>query len=267
MSKPGTDAFEFLLIDVAERVATVTINRPDKLNALNAAVIGELDRAFQSLNASDAVGAVVLTGAGRAFVAGADIAEVAAAAGTPAGLEVTSAFGTAVFTRIERSPKPVLAAVNGFALGGGCELALACHLRLASTHAKFGLPELKLGLIPGYGGTQRLPRLVGTGRALQMILTGEMVDAERAFAMGLANAVYPPEALLDSARAMAKVMAQNGPLAIAHAITAVTRGANLPLDDALALEAKHFGAVGRTADMREGTKAFLEKRAPEFRGA
>jgi enoyl-CoA hydratase len=261
-----TDAFEFLLIDIADRVATVTINRPDKLNALNHAVIAELDRAFTSLGRSDAVGAIVLTGAGRAFVAGADIAEVAAAAGTPAGLEATSKFGTDVFTRIERLGKPVIAAVNGFALGGGCELALACHLRLAGASAKFGLPELKLGLIPGYGGTQRLPRLVGQGRALQMILTGEMVDAERAVAIGLANAVYPNEALLDSARAMAKVMLQNGPLAIAHAITAVTEGAALPLDDALALEGRHFGAVGRTADMREGTSAFLEKRAPAFRG-
>jgi enoyl-CoA hydratase len=266
MSKLEPGTFEFLLIDIAERVATVTINRPDKLNALNAAVIGELDRAFKALNEDASVGAIVLTGAGRAFVAGADIAEVAAAAATPAGLEATSAFGTAVFTRIERSAKPVIAAVNGFALGGGCELALACHLRLAGAHAKFGLPELKLGLIPGYGGTQRLPRLVGMGRALQMILTGEMVDAERAVAMGLANAVHPTETLVESARAMAKLMILNGPLAIAHAIIAVTKGFDLPLDDALALEAKHFGTVGRTADMREGTKAFLEKRAPEFRG-
>ncbi len=262
-----TAAFEFLLIDIADRVATVTINRPDKLNALNHAVIAELDRAFTSLGKSDAVGAIVLTGAGRAFVAGADIAEVAAAAGTPAGLEATSKFGTDVFTRIERLGKPVIAAVNGFALGGGCELALACHVRLAGASAKFGLPELKLGLIPGYGGTQRLPRLVGQGRALQMILTGEMVDAERAVAIGLANASYPNEALLDSARGMAKQMLTNGPLAIAHAIEAVTKGADLALDDALALEGKHFGAVGRTADMREGTKAFLEKRAPAFRGA
>lgn len=259
--------FEFLLLDVSDRVATVTINRPDKLNALNAAVIGELDLMFAALANREDVGATVLTGAGRAFVAGADIAEVAAAAATPAGLEATSAFGTAVFTRIERSPKPVIAAVNGFALGGGCELALACHLRLASTTAKFGLPELKLGLIPGYGGTQRLPRLVGTGRALQMILTGDMVDADAAVAMGLANAVYAPDALVSSAQAMARTMTKNGPLAIAHAIIAVTKGADMSLEDALALEAKHFGAVGRTADMREGTKAFLEKRAPEFSGA
>ena len=260
-------AFEFLLLDVADRVATVTINRPDKLNALNAAVIGELDRMFTALASHNEVGAIILTGAGRAFVAGADIAEVAAAAATPEGLQATAAYGSGVFTRIERLNKPVIAAVNGFALGGGCELALACHLRVASTHAKFGLPETRLGLIPGYGGTQRLPRLVGQGRALQMLLTGEMVDAEAALAMGLANAVVAPEALLEAARSIAVVATRNGPLALAHAITAVTQGAGLPLDEALALEAEHFGAVGRTADMREGTGAFLAKRAAVFRGA
>jgi enoyl-CoA hydratase len=221
---------------------------------------------FSELAGREQVAAIILTGSGRAFVAGADIAEVAAAAETPAGLEATSTFGTNVFTRIERSSKPVIAAVNGFALGGGCELALACHIRLASTHAKFGLPETKLGLIPGYGGTQRLPRLVGMGRALQMIFTGDMVDAEAAVAMGLANAVYAPDALMDAARSIALAASKNGPLAIAHAIKAVTEGAGLSIDAALALEAKHFGAVGRTADMREGTRAFLEKRAPVFRG-
>jgi enoyl-CoA hydratase len=262
-----SSAFEFLLLDVADRIATVTINRPDKLNALNAQVIGELDRMFAALATREQVGVIILTGAGRAFVAGADIAEVAAAAKTPAGLQATAAFGSAVFTRIERLHKPVIAAVNGFALGGGCELALACHIRIASTHAKFGLPETKLGLIPGYGGTQRLPRIVGTGRAFQMIFTGEMIDASAAVAMGLANAVVAPEMLLETAHALAGEMTKNGPLALAHAITAVTMGADLPLDAALALEAEHFGAVGRTADMREGTQAFLEKRAPAFHGA
>ncbi|MBL8997828.1 MAG: enoyl-CoA hydratase/isomerase family protein [Gemmatimonadetes bacterium] len=262
-----TAPFEFLLLDITDRIATVTINRPDKLNALNAAVIGELDRMFGELATRPQVGAIILTGAGRAFVAGADIAEVAAAAATPAGLEATSAFGSAVFTRIERGPKPVIAAVNGFALGGGCELALACHFRIASTQAKFGLPETKLGLIPGYGGTQRLPRLVGMGRALQLIFTGEMVDGTAAAAMGLANSVHPPEALMEAARSIARETIKNGPLALAHAIHAVTAGADLSLDDALALESKEFGAVGRTADMREGTRAFLEKRSPEFRGA
>ncbi|MEX2180950.1 MAG: enoyl-CoA hydratase-related protein [Gemmatimonadaceae bacterium] len=262
-----TAPFEFLLLEISDRVATVTINRPDKLNALNARVIGELDRMFSELAGREQVGAIILTGAGRAFVAGADIAEVSAAAETPAGLEATAMFGQEVFTRIERSPKPVIAAVNGFALGGGCELALACHLRIASSTAKFGLPEVKLGLIPGYGGTQRLPRLVGLGRAMQMILTGAMVDADAALAMGLANAVYPAEVLLDVTRSLAKEMTQNGPLALAAAIATMTGGADLALTDALALEARHFGAVGRSADMREGTTAFLEKRAPTFRGA
>lgn len=266
MTVPPTSPFEFLTLAIEDRIATVTIDRPDKLNALNARVIGELDRMFTELNARDHVAAIILTGAGRAFVAGADIGEIATAAETPEGLQATSEFGSAVFTRIERSTKPVIAAVNGFALGGGCELALACHIRLASTAARFGLPEAKLGLIPGYGGTQRLPRLIGTGRALQMIMTGEMIDGTAAAAIGLANAVYPPEALMDAARSLAREAAKNGPLAIAHAISAVTEGAGLPLDAALALEARHFGAVGRTADMKEGTSAFLAKRAPAFRG-
>jgi enoyl-CoA hydratase len=257
----------FLLTEVTDRIATVTINRPDKLNALNRDVIAELGTTFADLFKRSDVGAIILTGAGRAFVAGADIVEVAAAAGTPAGLEEVASFGSKVFTSIERGSKPVIAAINGFALGGGLELALACHVRLASTTAKFGLPEVKLGLIPGYGGTQRLPRIIGTGRALQLILTAQMVDAERAFAIGLANAVHAPDELLNAARAMAKEMIAQGPLALAHAITAVADGADRPLDDALAIEAKHFGAVGRTADMKEGTTAFLEKRAPNFRGA
>ncbi len=259
--------YEFLLLDIADRIATVTINRPDKLNALNAQVIGELDRMFTELSMREQVGVVVLTGAGRAFVAGADIAEVAAAAGTPAGLEATATFGQDVFTRIERLNKPVIAAVNGFALGGGLELALACHLRIASTTAKFGLPETKLGLIPGYGGTQRLQRLVGLGRAMQMVLTGGMVDADEAVRSGLANAVYTPEALPGVVHGIAKEMTHNGPLALAAAIEVMTAGADLPLDEGLALEARTFGAVGRTADMREGTRAFLEKRPPTFRGA
>ncbi len=259
--------FAFLLLDVADRVATVTIHRPDKLNALNAQVIDELDRMFAELAARADVGAIVLTGSGRAFVAGADIAEIAAAAESAAGLAAVSAHGSAVFTRIERLAKPVIAAVNGFALGGGCELALACHLRVASTHAKFGLPEVKLGLIPGYGGTQRLPRLIGQGRALQLILTGEAIDAETAHRIGLANEVVAGDMLLDAARSLAKMMVAQGPLALAHAIAAVTAGADLGLEAALALEATHFDAVGRTADMREGTTAFLAKRAPAFRGA
>lgn len=262
-----TIPFTFLTLDVADRIATVTIDRPDKLNALNATVIAELDKAFQHLATADSVRAIILTGAGRAFVAGADIAEIAEAADGPAGLESLSAVGSKVFTRIERMNKPVIAVINGFALGGGLELALACHLRLASTTAKFGFPEVKLGLIPGYGGTQRLPRLVGMGRAFQSILSGGTIDADRAEAIGLVNAVYPLEALSDVARSMAKEMAQQGPLALAHAIQVMTGGTALPMDEALALESRHFGELGRTADMREGTRAFLEKRAPNFSGA
>jgi enoyl-CoA hydratase len=259
--------FEFLLLDVSDRIATVTINRADKLNALNSKVIGELDRMFTELHANADVAAIILTGAGRAFVAGADIAEVAEKAGTPEGLEAVAAFGSAAFTRIERGPKPVIAAINGFALGGGLELALACHVRIASSTAKFGLPEVKLGLIPGYGGTQRLPRLIGTGNALQMILTAGMIDADRAHAIGLVQTVCAPDGLMPAALSMAKEMASQGPLALAHAIASVTEGADRDLDAALQIEAEHFGAVGRTDDMREGTKAFLEKRAPNFLGA
>ncbi len=261
-----TPPFASLILDVADQIATVTINRPDKLNALNRAVIEELGAAFTSLASQPEVRAVIVTGAGRAFVAGADIAEIATAASSPAGLQAVAAHGSAVFTQIERFAKPVIAAVNGFALGGGCELALACHVRVASTHAKFGLPEARLGLIPGYGGTQRLPRLIGQGRALQMILTGDQVDAETAARYGIVHEVVSPEMLTEAARSLAKSMLKNGPLALAHAIAAVTGGAGLPLEAALALEAEHFGAVGRTEDMREGTAAFLEKRAPTFRG-
>ena len=258
-----SDAYEFLLLDVADRIATVTINRPDKLNALNAQVIGELDRRFTALAAKADVGAIILTGDERAFAAGADIKQMA----TASVVEMMNSPFIGYWDRLRAVTKPVIAAVNGFALGGGCELALACHIRIASKAAKFGLPETKLGLIPGYGGTQRLPRLIGQGRALQLIFTGEMVDAEQAFAMGLANQVVDGAALMDAARSMALMATKNGPLALAHAITAVTQGADLSMDAALALEAEQFGAVGRTADMREGTTAFLEKRAANFRGA
>lgn len=262
-----TTPFTYLTLEIADALAIVTVNRPDKLNALNATVIAELDKAFTELSQREQVRAIILTGAGRAFVAGADIAEIAEASEGPAGLEALSQVGTRVFTKIERLNKPVIAAINGFALGGGLELALACHVRVASEGAKFGLPEAKLGLIPGYGGTQRLPRLIGTGRAMQMILTGGMIDAATAAQYGLVNAVYPVEALLDVAKSIAKEMIANGPLALAHAIDVVAKGAGMTMDDALALESRHFGELGRTADMREGTKAFLEKRPPAFKGA
>ncbi len=257
-------AFELILVETADRIATVTINRPDKLNALNATVFNELEAAFRSLAGDRSVGAIIVTGAGRSFVAGADIAELADA--TAAALEARSRRGQAVFRMIERMPKPVIAAVNGFALGGGCELALACHVRFASEKAKFGLPEAKLGLIPGYGGTQRLPRLVGRGPALRLILSGETIDAAEALRLGLADSVSAPDDLLPAARAFATAVTANGPLAIARALAAVDRGLDVPLDAAIDVESRLFGELGDTADMREGTRAFVEKRAAVFRG-
>jgi enoyl-CoA hydratase len=257
--------YEFLLIEIAHRIATVTINRPDKLNALNDDVMLEISRAIDELVADGSVGAIIFTGAGRAFVAGADISRLADA--KTGDLEKFARFGQGVFRRIELLSKPVIAAVNGFALGGGCELALACHVRVASTLAKFGLPEVKLGLIPGYGGTQRLPRLIGRGAALQMILTGETIDGAEAARLGLANVVVEPDALLAAARALAATMLKNAPIAIARAIEAVDVGLDATLEDGLRLEARLFGSLESTADMREGTGAFLEKRPPRFRGA
>jgi len=256
--------YEFLTVEIADRVAKVTINRPDKLNALNARVLEELDGVFTALATDRLVSAVIVTGAGRSFVAGADIAEIAA--NDAAGLERLAAAGQAIFTKIERMPKPVIAAVNGFALGGGCELALACHMRVASEHAKFGLPEVKLGLIPGYGGTQRLTRIVGKGRAMQMILTGEQIDAAEAYRIGLVNALATGPTLHEVAHSFAVQVIRNGPVALARAIEAMNEGADRPLDDALAIEARLFGSLGATKDMAEGTSAFLAKRAAQFTG-
>jgi enoyl-CoA hydratase len=255
---------DFVSYAVADRVATITVNRPDKLNALNDATIRVLGEAIDRARADDTVGGVILTGAGRAFVAGADIAEFAAQ--TPIEGRERALRGQVVFRRYETSPKPTIAAVNGFALGGGCELAMSCHLRIASETAKFGQPEVKLGIGPGYGGTQRLPRLVGKGRALQLLLTGEMIDAAEAFRIGLVNRVVPAAELLDTATALMKQMIANGPLALAACIEAVDRGLEATLDDGLLLEAVQFGVLSGTSDMREGTQAFLAKRTPAFMG-
>ncbi len=256
--------FAHLTLDVDGRIATLTVNRPDKLNALNAAVMAELGEAIDEIVRRDDIAGVILTGAGRAFVAGADISELATQ--NPLSAKQRALTGQAVFTRFSRSPKPVIAAVNGFALGGGCELAMACHLRLASEHAKFGQPEVKLGIVPGYGGTQRLARLVGRGRALQLLLTGETIDANEAFRIGLVNRVVPAGELLPAAKAMLEQMLANGPLALALCIEAVDRGLEMPLAEALMLEANHFGLLASTSDMSEGMRAFLEKRAPAFSG-
>jgi enoyl-CoA hydratase len=251
---------------VADRVARVTIERPDKLNALNGTVIHELGQAFARVAEDRAIGGAILTGSGtKAFVAGADIAELADQ-GPMAG-RARSLEGQRVFRSIERCGKPVIAAVNGFALGGGCELAMACHLRIASESAKFGQPEVKLGIGPGYGGTVRLPRLVGRGRALELLLTGAMIDAQEAWRIGLVNRVVPADRLLPESEALLRAMLENGPLALQACLELVDEGDDLPLDAALLLEAKSFGLLSATADMHEGTKAFLEKRKPSFEGA
>ncbi len=257
-------AYQTLTVDVADRIAVLTVNRPDKLNALADLVITELGQAVDELRARDDVGGIILTGAGRAFIAGADISEIAGH--DPVGAMHLARKGQEVFRKFELSPKPTIAAVNGFALGGGCEIAMACHVRVASEAAKFGQPEVKLGLLPGYGGTQRLPRLVGRGRALQLLLTGEMIDAAEAYRIGLVNAVVPPGELLDRARAMLGAMLANGPIALQLTIEAVNLGYDLPLEEAARHEATAFGLAASTADMREGTQAFLEKRAARFTG-
>lgn len=257
-------AYELLTFDVADRIATITVNRPDKLNALNDALMDELRTAIAEARRRSDVGAVLLTGAGRAFVAGADIAELADQSAVEG--KARSQRGQRVFRRFETSPKPTLAAVNGFALGGGCELAMACHVRIASESAKFGQPEVKLGIVPGYGGSQRLPRLVGKGRALQLLLTGEVIDAAEAYRIGLVNRVVPGSELLAAARALLTTMLAHGPLAVAHCIEAVDRGLDMGLDDAIALEASYFGMLSATQDKAEGMRAFLEKRPAKFIG-
>jgi enoyl-CoA hydratase len=258
-------AYETITYTVADRIATITVNRPDKLNALNDRVIGELGEAIDAARNDANVAGVIVTGAGRAFVAGADIAEL-----EQHGVETMKALarrGQDVFNRFESSPKPTIAAVNGFALGGGCELAMSCHVRIASDTAKFGQPEVKLGLTPGYGGTQRLPRLIGKGRALQLLMTAEMIDASEAYRVGLVNRVVPAAELMTAATTVMRAILANGPLAVAACIEAVNGGLDMPLGEALALEASTFGDLAGTADKREGTRAFLEKRAPSFKGA
>ena len=257
--------YQHLSVSVQDRIATLTVNRPDKLNALNATLIGELGVAIDEMQGRDDVAGIILTGAGRAFVAGADIAELAGISALEG--KRLARRGQEIFRRFEISPKPTVAAVNGFALGGGCELAMACQIRIAAEPAKFGQPEVKLGLIPGYGGTQRLPRLVGRGRALQLLLTGEMIDAQEAFRIGLVNRVVAPDQLIPAATSMIQQMLINAPLGIAACIEVLDRGLEMPLDDALALEATQFGVLIATSDTAEGTKAFLEKRAPRFTGA
>jgi enoyl-CoA hydratase len=260
-----TTEFRFVEVRREDGIAIVVANRPDKLNALNADFVDELHQAFRALERDEEIRGVLLTGAGdKAFVAGADIAELARM--SPLGGIHVSRQGQEAFRFIERMSKPVIAAVNGYALGGGLELALACHMRIAAENARFGLPEVKLGIIPGYGGTVRLPRLVGRGRALELILTGEMIDAAEALRIGLVNRVVPQQELHSAAERLLRQIAANGPVAVALAIEAVDHGMNSTLDDGLVLESNLFGLLASTEDMREGMQAFLEKRKAAFRG-
>jgi len=259
-------AYTTLLVEKRDDgIAVITINRPDKLNALNATVIGELDAALADLDADAAVRALIVTGAGeKAFVAGADIAELASA--TPIEARALALKGQRVFDRLERFRGPVIAAVNGFALGGGCELALACHIRLASEQARFGTPEVKLGLMCGYAGTQRLPRLVGRGRALEILLSGEMVPAEEALRIGLVNRVVAKDALLSESVGLLGKMLANAPLSLKYTIDSVNAGLDMSIEDAQDHEATLFAVLCSTADKTEGTRAFLEKRPAKFQG-
>ena len=258
-------AYQNLLVETRDGITFVTVNRPDKLNALNDRTVEELDAAFAAVAADPAVRGVILTGAGeKAFVAGADIAELATQ--SPVDGKERSIRGQRVLDRIERLGKPVIAAVNGFALGGGCELAMACHVRVASESAKLGTPEVKLGIMCGYAGTQRLPRLVGKGRALEMLLTGEMVDAAEALRIGLVNRVVPREKLLAEAEGLMRKMLANGPVSLRFTLEAVNDGLETGFDEAERQEATLFGLICTTEDMKEGTKAFLDKRPARFQG-
>lgn len=256
---------EFIRVESEEQIAVVTIDRQEKLNALNAQVVGELGEAMEAIAADDGIRGVVLTGAGeKAFVAGADIG-VLAEMDPQSGVEI-SRQGQRVFAAIERLGKPVLAAVGGFALGGGCELAMACHLRIASENAAFGLPEVGLGIIPGYGGTVRLARLVGLGRALDMTLSGDMVDAERAREIGLVSEVVPRSELMAAAMKKMGRIISKGPVALRLAMESIYDGLDSGFAEALRHESALFGLLASTEDMAEGMGAFLEKRKADFKG-
>jgi enoyl-CoA hydratase/carnithine racemase len=254
-----------LLLERAGAVAIITVNRPKVLNALNTQTLDELRRAILELKRDDAVRAVVLTGSGeKAFIAGADINELATQ--TPTSGRDHARTGQHVLDLIEHMGKPVVAAINGFALGGGCELAMACTIRLAADTARLGQPEINLGIIPGYAGTQRLARLVGRGRALEILLTGDMVPAQEAYRIGLVNRVVPAAELMAEAKKLAATLASKAPVAVRYILEAVHRGLDMPFAEAQTFEATLFGLVVSTDDMREGTKAFLEKRKAEFKG-
>jgi len=264
MSTTTLPAYQNLRLERREQVTVLFVNRPQVMNAINRETLAEIADAVRSFTADASQGALVVTGQGeKAFISGADINELAPLA--PAAAEDISRFGQSVVDLLEQSSKPVIAAVNGFAFGGGCELALACHMRLASDNAVMGLPETKLGIIPGYGGTQRLPRLVGPGRALELILSGRNVKADEAERIGLVNRVVPQAELLTEAVKLAQAILKNGPLAVAAAIECVVRGMQLPLEQGLRFESGRFGILAASDDMHEGLQAFLDKRPANFK--
>ena len=257
--------YQTLLFEIRDGIVFVTINRPDKLNALNDQVMKELADAAERIATEAEIKGAILTGSGpKSFVAGADIGDLSKQG--PFDGKARAQRGQSVLRRLETCGKPVIAAINGFALGGGCELAMACHIRIASDNAKFGQPEVKLGIAPGYGGTQRLPRLVGKGIALQLILSGEMIDAQEAYRIGLVNKVVPAAELLAESEKMLRGILAMAPLAIRLCLEAVDQGVEMTLDEGLLLEANHFGLLAATHDMKEGTTAFLEKRPARFEG-
>ena len=263
MTVTSSTTYSNLTLERRGNVAVLAVNRPTVLNALNRATLGEIEHAARAFVADDSQGALIVTGTGeKSFISGADINELAPL--DPQGAEEISRFGQRVFDVLERAPKPVIAAINGYAFGGGCELALACHMRLASENAVLGLPEVSLGIIPGYGGTQRLPRLIGSGRALELMLSGGRVKAAEAERIGLVNRVVPLASLLDEAVKLAESILKNGPLAVAAVLESVHRGLQLPLDDGLRFESSRFGILAASADMHEGLNAFLEKRPARF---
>ena len=258
-------ALKNVLYDKKDGIAYVTLNRPKVLNALNTPTWADLRVAFETARDDADVRGVILTGAGdKAFIAGADISELAKVTAVEA--EQSSRFGQEVLDLIENLGKPVIAAINGFALGGGCETAMACTIRIAVENAKFGQPEVKLGLLPGGGGTQRLPRLVGKGRALELILSGEMISAQEAWRIGLVNGVVPAADLIPHAEEILKQIAANAPIAVKFALEATNKGLETSQGEGLLLEAAYFGLCAATEDKKEGTTAFLEKRAPQFHG-
>jgi len=257
--------WQYIRTEVADRIATLTVDHPP-VNSFNTQVVTELGEAIDELLADDEVKAIVITGGGtNAFVAGADIPEIKMLLDQPGGLKVASEQGQTLFLKIEKATKPIIAAINGFCLGGGLELAMACHMRVCSDRARLGQPEINLGIIPGWGGTQRLVRIVGKGKAIELILTGDMITAQEAYRLGLVNKVVPAGAVLKEARGLARKIVSKSKFPIAAALRAITEGLSVPIEEGLKIEAEEFGLLADTEDAREGVSAFLEKRQPQFK--